>query len=179
MGKPVAALEAMENRYCRLATTRQDVASELISYGDFKQVVVGRFAYGLSSYSVYPKFSFNEVDNYRYAAISHHREKSVDEFYGANETHQGARPYIQGSNKTARYINSFLKNSLAAKVNVIITAKYTTYTKVRTSAKITNPDIFNLNFICYFYCYHTQNLHPTSRRIFQKTVQRNIYLCDK
>lgn len=109
MGKPVAALEAMENRYCRLATTRQDVASELISYGDFKQVVVGRFSYGLSSYSVYPKFSFNEVDNYRYAAISHHREKSVDEFYGANETHQGARPYIQGSNKTARYINSFLK----------------------------------------------------------------------
>ena len=120
MGKPIAALEAMENRYCRLATTRQDVASELISYGDFKQVVVGRFSYGLSSYSVYPKFSFNEVDNYRYAAISHHREKSVDEFYGANETHQGARPYIQGSNKTARYINSFLKNSLAAKVHVII-----------------------------------------------------------
>ncbi|CUQ64782.1 Uncharacterised protein [Segatella copri] len=59
MGKPVAALEAMENRYCRLATTRQDVASELISYGDFKQVVVGRFSYGLSSYSVYPKFSLS------------------------------------------------------------------------------------------------------------------------
>ena len=120
LGLPVTGLEAMENRYCRLATTRHDVASELVSYGDFRQVVVGRFAYGLSSYSVYPKFSLDEVDNYKFAAISHHREKSVDEFYGNNETHQGARPYIQGSNKTARYINSFLKNSLAAKIHVII-----------------------------------------------------------
>ena len=120
IGMPVAGLEAMENRYCRLATMRKDVASELISYGDFGQVVVGRFSYGISSYAVYPKFSLNEVDKYNFAAISHHREKSVDEFYGSNETHQGARPYIQGSNKTARYINSFLKNSLAAKVHVII-----------------------------------------------------------
>ena len=120
MGMPVAGLEAMENRVCRLATTRTDVASELISYSDFRQVVVGKFSYGLSSFAIYPKFSMQEVDNYRYAAISHHREKSVDEYYGANETHQGARPYIQGSNKTARYINSFLKNSLAAKVHVII-----------------------------------------------------------
>ena len=120
MGLPVAGLEAMENRYCRLATMRKDVASELISYGDFGQVVVGRFSYGISSYAVYPKFSLSEVDKYNFAAISHHREKSVDEFYGSNETHQGARPYIQGSNKTARYINSFLKNSLAAKVHVVI-----------------------------------------------------------
>jgi len=120
VGMPVAGLEALDNRYCRLATTRQDVASELVEYGDFRQVVMGRFSYGLSSYAVYPKFSLREVDAYRFAAISHHREKSVDEFYGANETHQGARPYIQGSNKTARYINSFLKNSLAAKVHVII-----------------------------------------------------------
>ena len=37
-----------------------------------------------------------------------------------NETHQGARPYIQGSNKTATYINSFLRNSLAAKIHIII-----------------------------------------------------------
>ena len=119
-GLPVAGLEAMENRECRLATTRTDVASELISYSDFRQIVVGKFAYGLSSFAIYPKFSMQEVDQYRFAAISHHREKSVDEFYGSNETHQGARPYIQGGNKTARYINSFLKNSLAAKVHVII-----------------------------------------------------------
>ena len=116
----MAGLEAMENKHCRLATTRQDVAYEMMSYSDFRHIAVGRWTYGASSYKIYPKFNLSEVDNYQYAAISHHREKSVDEFYGVNETHQGARPYIQGSNKTATYINSFLRNSLAAKIHIII-----------------------------------------------------------
>lgn len=49
-----------------------------------------------------------------------HREKSVSEFYGVNETHEGTKAYIKGSNDTANYINSFLKNSLAAKIHIII-----------------------------------------------------------
>ncbi len=117
---PIAGIEALENKHCRLATTRGDVARELISYNDFHHVAVGRWTYGVGNYKVYPKFNLAEVDNYQYAAVSHHREKSVDEFYGVNETHQGARPYIQGSNKTATYINSFLRNSLAAKIHIII-----------------------------------------------------------
>ena len=117
---PVAGLEALENKHCRLATNRQDVAYEQINYGDFHHIAVGRWTYGLGNYKMYPKFALSEIDNYLYAAVSHHREKSVDEFYGVNETHQGARPYIQGSNKTPTYINSFLKNSLAAKIHIII-----------------------------------------------------------
>lgn len=117
---PVAGLEPLENKHCRLATTRQDVAYEQIGYSDFHHIAVGRWTYGLGNYKIYPKFNLSEVDNYNFAAVSHHREKSVDEFYGVNETHQGARPYIQGSNKTATYINSFLKNSLAAKIHIII-----------------------------------------------------------
>ena len=117
---PVSGLEAIENKSCRLATMRQDVAYSLINYGDFRHIAVGRWAYGIGDYKIYPKFNLSEVDNYNFAAISHHREKSVDEFYGVNETHQGARPYIQGSNKTATYINSFLRNSLAAKIHIII-----------------------------------------------------------
>lgn len=117
---PVAGLEAMENTQCRLATTRQDMAHELIQYGDLHHIAVGHWTYGIGSYKIYPKFNLSEVDNYRFAAISHHRETSVDEFYGANETHQGSRPYIQGSNKTPVYINSFLRNSLAAKIHIII-----------------------------------------------------------
>lgn len=117
---PLAGMESVENKHCRLATTRQDVAYEQISYGDFRHVAVGKWAYGLGTFKVYPKFHFSEVGNYNFAAISHHRDKSVDSFYGANETHEGARPYILGSNKTATYINSFLKNSLAAKIHIII-----------------------------------------------------------
>lgn len=117
---PVAGIEALENKHCRLATTRNDVAYEQITYGDFHHIAVGRWTYGLGNYKVYPKFELSEIDNCIYAAVSHHREKSVDEFYGVNETHQGARPYIQGSNQTATYINTFLKNSLAAKIHIII-----------------------------------------------------------
>jgi len=120
VGMPVAGLESLENKNCLLATDRQDVANALISYSDFRYVMLGRWAYGVGSFKVYPKFSIRDVDTYMSAAISHHRDKSVDEFYGVNETHQGARPYIQGSNKTAHYINSFLKNSLAAKIHIII-----------------------------------------------------------
>lgn len=120
MGLPVAGLENLENKHCLLATTRQDVATALISYQDFRHVAVGRWFFGNGGYRIYPKFSMADIDDYHYAAVSHHREKSVDEFYGVNETHQGARPYIQGSNKTAHYINSFLKNSLAAKIHIIV-----------------------------------------------------------
>ena len=117
---PVAGIEPLENKHCRLATTRQDIAYEQISYSDFHHIAVGRWSYGLGNYKIYPKFALSEIDNYLYAAVSHHREKSVDEFYGVNETHQGARPYILGSNSTATYINSFLRNSLAAKIHIII-----------------------------------------------------------
>lgn len=117
---PVAGMESVENKHCRLATTRQDIAYEQINYSDFHHIAVGRWSYGLGNYKIYPKFALSEIDNYLYAAVSHHREKSVDEFYGVNETHQGARPYILGSNSTATYINSFLRNSLAAKIHIII-----------------------------------------------------------
>lgn len=121
---PVAALEAMENRDCLLATMRRDVAWSMVSYQDLTHVAVGRWQYGMgmhsSRYRIYPRFDIRNVADYRFAAVSHHREKSIDEFYGVNETHQGARPYIQGSNRTAHYINSFLRNSLAAKIHIII-----------------------------------------------------------
>lgn len=120
MSKPVAGLEAMDNRYCRLATTKRDVATDLVSYSDFRHIAVGKWNFGTNAFKVYPKFSLEELENYQYAAISHHKERSVDEFYGVNETHQGARPYIKGSNETANYINSFLRNSLAAKIHIII-----------------------------------------------------------
>ncbi|AVM52350.1 hypothetical protein JN06_02334 [Bacteroides zoogleoformans] len=117
---PVAGLEAMENNLCRLATTKKDVATDVVYYKDFRHIAVGRWGYGTSSFGIYPKFSLSEVDSYRFAAVSHHREKSVDEFYGVNETHAGTRSYIKGSNETADYINSFLRNSLAAKIHIVI-----------------------------------------------------------
>lgn len=117
---PVAGLESLETRHCRLATTKKDVITELIRYSDFTHVCVGKWNYGTSSYLFYPRITVANYRNVNYAGISHHRQKSVNEFYGLNETHEGSRPYITGSNDTAGYINSFLKNSLAAKIHIII-----------------------------------------------------------
>ena len=117
---PIAGLELMEHKLCRLATDKKDIITENIYYKDFRYILVGNWQYGAAKFQVYPKFDIRDVNNYRYAAISHHREKSIGDFYGCNETHQGTKGYIKGSNQTADYINSFLKNSLAAKVHVII-----------------------------------------------------------
>lgn len=118
--RPVIGLEAMENKHCRLATRIRDVLTTMVNYKDFSHISVGRWNYGISSYLFYPRFRVKDIRNYKYAAISHHREKSVGEYYGVNETHEGSKPYIKGSNETAGYINSFLKNSLAAKIHIII-----------------------------------------------------------
>ena len=144
---PVAGLEPLENKHCRLATTRKDVAYDQINYGDFNNIAVGRWTYGLGNYKIYPKFALSEVDNYLFAAVSHHREKSVDEFYGVNETHQGARPYIS---KVAtrpppiltpscviplqrRYTSSFRMRGCQAKRNQLV--KLCEENKVRSSKK--------------------------------------------
>ncbi len=116
----VVGLEIMENKHCRLATTRKDVAGDIIGYNDLKYVAVGKWGYGLTNYKFYPRFTVSDLNKIKYAGISHHREKSVGEYYGENETHVGTRGYIRGSNQTAGYINSFLKNSLAAKIHIII-----------------------------------------------------------
>ena len=116
----VAGLEAVENRLCRLATQKRDAATDVVYYKDFRHIAVGKWDNGISTFKIYPKFSVENIQDYRFAAISHHREKSVDDFYGVNETHEGTRSYIRGSNETADYINSFLKNALAAKIHIVI-----------------------------------------------------------
>jgi hypothetical protein len=121
-GMPIrtVGLEMMENKHCRLATTITDVANDIINYNDLKYIAVGKWGYGISNYKFYPRFTLSDSGRIKYAGISHHREKSVGEYYGINETHVGTKSYIKGSNQTAGYINSFLKNSLAAKLHIII-----------------------------------------------------------
>jgi hypothetical protein len=116
----VAGLEVLENRHCRLATTKKEIAGDIINYCDLKFIATGKWGYGLANYKIYPRVTLAEIADVKFAGISHHREKSVGEYYGINETHSGTKSYIRGSNKIAGYINSFLKNSLAAKIHIII-----------------------------------------------------------
>lgn len=117
---PIAGMELLENKNCRLATQKQDVVTDTILYNDFRYVIFGNWAKGISKFKVYPLFRIAEMDNYNFAAISHHKESSVGDFYGLNETHEGVKTFLKTSNELPTYIDSFLENSLAAKIHVII-----------------------------------------------------------
>lgn len=117
---PVAGLEMMENKHCRLATTKTDVYGDITLYNDFRYIAVGNWHYGAAKFKIYPLFRIKEVNNYQFAAISHHRISSVGDFYGCNETYEGVKRHLKTSNELPEYIDSFLCNSLAAKIHVII-----------------------------------------------------------
>lgn len=119
-GYPIAGMELVENKNCRLATTKQDVVMETVLYKDFKYVLFGDWSKGGAKFSVYHLFDKSKIDDYNFAAISHHRESSVGDFYGLNETHEGVKTFLKTSNELPEYIDSFLENSLAAKIHVII-----------------------------------------------------------
>jgi hypothetical protein len=120
IGYPLSGMESLENRQCRLATMRKDVAFSLLDYSDFRMIAVGEWECGKRNYSFFPRFQLAEVDKYNFSAVGHYRDKSVGEMYGLNETHSGTKQYIKGSNQIPRYINSFLRNSLAAKKHIKI-----------------------------------------------------------
>ena len=117
---PVAGMELLENKNCRLGTKKQDVVADTVLYNDFQYVLFGDWRKGGAKFKVYPLFRISEIDNYQFAAISHHRESSVGDFYGLNETHEGVKIFLKTSNELPSYIDSFLENSLAAKIHVII-----------------------------------------------------------
>lgn len=119
---PIAGMELLENTDCRLALKKDsiDILSEKVLYNDFRYVLWGDWNKGASKFKVYPLFRINEVENYQFAAIAHHRESSVGDFYGVNETHEGVKTFLKTSNELPTYIDSFLSNSLAAKIHVII-----------------------------------------------------------
>lgn len=117
---PIAGMELLENKNCRIGTKKQDVITDTVLYNDFRYVLFGDWSKGGAKFKVYPLFRIAEMENYQFAAISHHRESSVGDFYGLNETHEGVKTFLKTSNELPTYIDSFLENSLAAKIHVII-----------------------------------------------------------
>lgn len=117
----IAGCELVENKYCRLAVDGSfDVARDIPTYGDFRYVAFGNWSIATTKFKIYPRFHMSDIRKYKYASISHHRQSSVGDFYGCNETYEGTKPWIRGANDSPDYINSFLKNSLSAKIHIII-----------------------------------------------------------
>lgn len=114
----LAGLEHVDNRYCRLASKRKTTDKTPISYSDFVGVAFGDRS--KNAYKMYKLFRLSELDSYKDVAISHHRESSPGEIYGLNEVYEGIKIFLRTSNDLPQYIRSFLANSLAAKVHVVI-----------------------------------------------------------
>lgn len=117
---PIAGLELVENTHCRLGTTKENANLDTVTYNDFEYVIFGNWNRGASKFKTYPLFKLTDVEKYNKPTISHHRASSVDDFYGLNETHEGIKTFLKTSNELPTYIDSFLENSLAAKIHVII-----------------------------------------------------------
>lgn len=116
----VAGLEVLDNKHCRLSSNRQPSDLTPPTYAEFRNVLYGDFARGAGNFKVYPRFRLADVDSYRFAAVSHHREATPGGIYGENEIYEGIRLFLKTSNEIPEYVDTFLNNSLAAKVHIDI-----------------------------------------------------------
>ena len=125
---PVAGLEHIENFKGRLATSKQiDPFTRNCEDKDFDKVILGNWASAFTrDMQVYPRFRQNLAFNYE-VAVSYHKHHSPGEIYGMNKFYYGIKDWLVATNRNPRYINSYLENSLSAKVHVIIPNQWVEY----------------------------------------------------
>lgn len=118
---PVVGLEHVPIKKTRLATEKNiNIFTDYFEDGDFKHILVGNWSHGTDkSFRVYNRLEPSDPLKYP-VAMSMHRNPSFGKIYGQNKFYQGIKQWLVGMNKTPRFINSFLENSLSAKVHVII-----------------------------------------------------------
>lgn len=127
-GMPVAGLEHIENNRGRLASTKTiDIFSRNYTDKDFDRVVVGNWGISFErDMSVYPRFRQHQAYDFE-TAVSYHKHHTPGEIYGTNKFYYGIKDWLIATNRNPRYINSYLENSLSAKVHVIIPQEWVAY----------------------------------------------------
>ena len=119
--RSVAGLEHIENKRNRLATEKN--FNELgwdIEDKDFNYVVVGNWLVAMEKrFNIYNRFRMSSATS-NSVAISYHKNNTVGQIYGFNHFYLGIRDWLTGTNRNPKYINSYLENSLNAKVHIII-----------------------------------------------------------
>ena len=119
--KPVAGLELVETRKARLATSAtSNMFIDDLDYSDYNKVVVGNWQRATRDMKIYPLLKINNINSYNYAAISHHANIDTGNIYGWNRSYEGSKEWLQLSNESVGFVRSFLNNSLAARIHVII-----------------------------------------------------------
>ncbi len=118
---PVVGLEHIPIKKSRLATSKNiNIFTDYFEDSDFQHFLVGNWSYGTDkNFRVYNRLDPKDPLKYP-VAMSMHRNPSFGKIYGQNKFYEGIKEWLVGMNKTPRFINSFLENSLSAKVHVII-----------------------------------------------------------
>ncbi len=127
-GLPVAGLEHIENNRGRLASTKPiDIFSRNYVDKDFDRVVVGNWGISFErEMDVYPRFRQHMALDFE-TAVSYHKHHTPGEIYGMNKFYYGIKDWLIATNRNPRYINSYLENSLSAKVHVVIPQEWVSY----------------------------------------------------
>jgi hypothetical protein len=87
---------------------------------DFNYVIVGNWMVAMEKqFSMYNRFRVMNPTN-NDVAVSYHKNHTVGQIYGYNRFYFGTKDWLKGTNRNPQYINSYLENSLNAKVHVII-----------------------------------------------------------
>ncbi|MGV8094508.1 MAG: hypothetical protein AB2L24_21855 [Mangrovibacterium sp.] len=125
---PVAGLEHVENFKGRLASTKAiDIFTRNYVDQDFDRVVLGNWGTAFEiNMQVYPRFRIDQAYDYE-TAVSYHKHHTPGQIYGINKFYYGIKDWLVATNRNPRYINSYLENSLSAKVHVIIPQEWVTY----------------------------------------------------
>jgi hypothetical protein len=121
---PVAGLEFVGAEDARLASDNPDVANgyKKVRDRDCRFVAVGDWLNPIrqNEFAIYPRF--NPAAPYESeAAISWVKNRSfTKDVYAHNLWFRGLRDWILGANLNPKYINSYLKNALNARIHVLI-----------------------------------------------------------
>ena len=118
---PVAGLEHISELRCRMATTKNITGRADLEDRDFDSVMVGNWVTGSSAeFKVYPRLNFTRPLS-RNSVVSYSKNPTHgQEIYATNVFFKGIKDWIRGCNLTPSYINSYLENSLSARLHVII-----------------------------------------------------------
>ncbi len=118
---PIYSMELIENKRARLASRNiLDIFNDDPEYQDFDSVIVGNWTRGIRrKFKTFKRLNLSNIRSRR-VGVAHFKNDSVDAFYGVNKFYKGVKEWITASNLTPRNINSFIKNSLAAKVHIIV-----------------------------------------------------------
>ncbi len=119
--RPIRGLEYMSSTRCRLALEGTQPPNEILEDEDLTNIIYGRWDYpSRFDFDVFDRFD-NQDPLKSAIAINYVRDFGFgEEIYSYPTWYYGLKEWIKGSNLNPKYINSYLKNSLNAKVHVLI-----------------------------------------------------------